>query len=150
MFGLVPFNRRTNNIAARNDPFDLTDVFDDFFNDSFMPAFFTSSHPIKADIRETDKELIIEADMPGVKKEDIRLDLRDGVLTIGVEHNEQTNEEKENYIRKERRYGSYSRSFHVDGVNQENVTAKYDDGVLTVNLPKVEEQKPKSHRIDIQ
>jgi len=86
MFGLVPFNRRTNNIAARNDPFDLTDVFDDFFNDSFMPAFFTSSHPIKADIRETDKELIIEADMPGVKKEDIRLDLRDGVLTIGVEH----------------------------------------------------------------
>lgn len=150
MFGLVPFNRRTNNIAARNDPFDLTDVFDDFFGDSFMPAFFTSSNPIKADIRETDKEFIIEADMPGVKKEDIRLDLRDGALTIGVEQNEQRNEEKENYIRKERRYGSYSRTFNVDGVNQENVTAKYDDGVLTVMLPKAEEQKPKSHKIDIQ
>lgn len=150
MFGLVPFNRRTNNIAARNDPFDLTDVFDDFFGDSFMPAFFTSSHPIKADIRETDKEFIIEADMPGVKKEDIRLDLRDGALTIGVEQNEQRNEEKDNYIRKERRYGSYSRTFNVDGVNQENVTAKYDDGVLTVKLPKAEEQKPKSHKIDIQ
>ena len=150
MFGLVPFNRRANNIAVRNDPFDLANVFDDFFSDSFMPAFFTSANPIKADVRETDKEFIVEADMPGVKKEDIRLDLRDGVLTIGVEHNEQTNEEKENYIRKERRYGSYSRTFHVDGVNQENVSAKYNDGVLTVNLPKVEEEKPKSHKIDIQ
>jgi len=150
MFGLVPFNRRTNDIATRSDPFELTNIFDDFFNDSFMPAFFTSPNPIKADVRETDKEFVIEADMPGVKKEDIRLDLRDGVLTIGVEHNEQTDEKKENYIRKERRYGSYSRTFHLDGVKQENVTAKYNDGVLTVSLPKVEEQKPKSHRIDIQ
>jgi len=150
MFGLVPFNRRTNDIATRNDPFDLASVFDDFFNDSFMPAFFTSSHPIKADIRETDKEFIVEADMPGVKKEDIRLDLRDGVLTIAVEQKEQVNEEKENYIRKERRYGSYSRTFHVDGVKQDDISAKYNDGVLTVNLPKAEEQKSKSHRIDIQ
>ena len=150
MFGLIPFNRRTNDIATRNDPFDLTSVFDDFFNDSFAPAFFTSAQSIRADIRETDKEFVIEADMPGVKKEDIKLDLRDGVLTIGVEHNEQTDEKRENYIRKERRYGSYCRSFRVDGVRQENVSAKYSDGVLTVNLPKTEEEKPKTHRIDIQ
>lgn len=150
MFGLIPFNRRANDIAARNDPFDLASVFDNFFNDSFTPSFFTSAHPIKADIRETDKEFVIEADMPGVKKEDIRLELRDGVLTIGIEHNEQVDENRENYIRKERRYGSYSRTFHVDGVRQENVTAKYNDGVLTVNLPKAEEGKPKSHRIDVQ
>lgn len=150
MFGLIPFNRRTNEIERSNDPFDLTNVFDDFFNDSFMPAFFTTAQPIKADIRETDKEYIIEADMPGAKKEDIRLDLRDGVLTISVEHNEQKDEKGENYIRKERKYGSYSRTFRMDGVKQENVTAKYNDGVLTVSLPKTEETKPKSHRIDIQ
>ena len=150
MFGLVPFSRRTNGIATRNDFFNLTNVFEDFFNDSFMPTFFTSIHPIKTDVRETDKEFVIEADMPGVKKEDIRLDLRDGVLTISVEHNEQVNEEKDNYVRKERRYGSHSRSFHVDNVRQENITAKYNDGVLTVNLPKSEEIKPKSHRIDVQ
>ena len=150
MFGLIPYNRRTNEIESRNDPFELGSVFDDFFNDPFMPAFFTSANPIKADIRETDKEYIIEADMPGVKKEDIRLELRDGVLTIGVEHNEQKDEKRENYIRKERKYGSYSRTFHTEGVNQEDVTAKYNDGVLTVNLPKTEESKPKSNRINIQ
>ena len=150
MFGMIPFSRRTNELATRNDPFDLSNVFDNFFNDSFAPALFTAGNTIKADIRETEKEFIIEADMPGVKKEDIRLELKDGVLTLGVEHNEQVNEEKDNYIRKERRYGSYSRCFHVDGVKQENISAKYNDGVLIVNLPKAEEAKPKSHKIDIQ
>ena len=71
------------------------------------------------------------------------------MLTIGVEHNEQIDEKRENYIRKERRYGSYCRSFSVDGVKQENVKAKYSGGVLTVHLPKTEEEKPKTHRIDI-
>lgn len=150
MFGLVPFSRRSNDIATRNDPFDFESIFDNFFSDSFAPAFFRTGHPIKADIRETEKEYILEADMPGVRKEDIRLDLRDGILTVGVEHDENVDEKRDNYIRKERRYGSYCRSFNVDGVNQENVTAKYNDGVLTVSLPKSEEQKPKTHRIDIQ
>lgn len=144
MFGLVPFNRRANDLTVKNDVFDL---FEDFFNEPF--GFFTSAHPIKADVRETDREYIVEADMPGVKKEDIRLELYDGILTIGVEHNEQTDENRENYIRKERRYGSYSRSFQVDGVKQEDVTAKYNDGVLTVNLPKSAEGKPRTHKIEI-
>ena len=149
MFGLVPFGRRANEIASR-DPFDIASVFEDFFNDSFTPAFFSTGHSMRADIRETDKEYIIEADMPGVKKEDNKLELRDGVLTVGVEQNEQSEDKRENYIRKERKYGSYCRSFRVDGVKQENVSAKYNDGVLTVNLPKTEEDKPKSHRIDVQ
>jgi HSP20 family protein len=144
MFGLVPFNRRANDLTVKNDVFDL---FEDFFNEPF--GFVASAHPIKADVRETDREYIVEADMPGVRKEDIRLELYDGILTIGVEHNEQTDEQRENYIRKERRYGSCSRNFQVDGVKQEDVTAKYNDGVLTVNLPKSAEGKPKTHRIDI-
>lgn len=144
MFGLVPFNRRSNDLTVKNDVFDL---FEDFFNEPF--GFFASAHPIKADVRETDKEYIVEADMPGVRKEDIRLELNDGILTVGVEHNEQTEENREDYIRKERRYGSYSRSFQVDGVKQEDVTAKYSDGVLSVNLPKSEERKPITHKIDI-
>lgn len=149
MFGLVPFSRRTSDLARRNNTFSLENFFDDFFDDSFTTGFFTTAHPIKADVRENDKEYIVEADMPGVRKEDIRLELKDGVLTLGVEHKEEVNEEKDNYIRKERKYGSYSRSFSVDGVEQENVYAKYNDGVLTVTLPKSEEVKPKTHRIDI-
>ena len=148
MFGLVPFSRK-NGLSARNDFLDLNSFFDNFFNDSFTTGFFQASHPIKADIRETEKEYLIEADMPGVKKEDIMLELRDGVLTVGIERNEESEDKRENYIRKERRYGSYCRSFQVDGVNQENVTAAYKDGVLTVKLPKSEEAKPKTHRIDI-
>ncbi|NMA32989.1 MAG: Hsp20/alpha crystallin family protein [Clostridiaceae bacterium] len=147
MFGLVPFNRR-NSVSSRKDFFGLDSFFDNFFNDSFA-GFFTAVNPIRADIRETDKEYIIEADLPGVRKEDIRLELADGVLTLGVEHNEQIDEERDNYIRKERRYGSYCRSFRVDGVKEDNVTAKYENGVLTIKLPKTEEAKPKSHRIDI-
>lgn len=149
MFGIVPFGKRTNDIASRNSIFDIGGVFDEFFNEPFATGFFTAANPIKADIRETDKEYIIEADMPGVRKEDIRLELRDGVLTLGVEHNEQVDEKRENYIRKERRYGSYCRSFSVDNVRQEDVNANYSNGVLTVNLPKSAEDKPKTHRINI-
>lgn len=150
MFGLVPFSRRNGDIAKRNDFWDLRNVMDEFFNDSFVPTFFASGHPLKADIRETEKEYIIDAEMPGVKKEDIKLDLRDDVLTIAVEHNEERKEERDNYLRKERRYGSYSRSFCVENVQQEAVTAKYNNGVLTVVLPKAEDRKPKGHTIDIQ
>ena len=81
MFGLVPFNRR-NGLSARRDLFNLDNFFDNFFSDSFA-GFFTAAHPIKADVKETDKEYIIEADMPGVKKEDIRFELENGVLTLG-------------------------------------------------------------------
>ena len=147
MFGLVPFNRR-NGLASRRDFFSIDNFFDSFFNDSFA-GFFTAVNPIRADIRETEKEYIIEADLPGVRKEDIRLELEDGVLTLGVEQNEQIDEERENYIRRERRYGSYCRSFRVDGVKEDKVTAKYENGVLTVKLPKSEVSKPKTHRIDI-
>jgi len=149
MFGLVPFRRRNDDLSIRS-PFDLVSAFDDFFNDMFTPAFFAPYNPIRADISETDKEYIIEADMPGARKEDIRIELKDDILTIGVEHKEENDIRKDNYVRRERRYGSYCRSFRVDGVNQEKVTASYKDGVLKVVLPKLVESKPNSRRIEIQ
>jgi HSP20 family protein len=88
--------------------------------------------------------------MPGVKKEDIKLELRDDILTLAVEHSEQVNEEKGNYIRRERKYGSYSRSFRLGNVNNEAVSAKYNDGVLSVTIPKAEPEKARSNRIEIQ
>jgi len=150
MFGLTPYNRRNNGLVRRDDFFDMRSIFDDFFNDAFLPTWFNSNNPMKADVKETEKEYIIEAEMPGVNKEDIRLELKDDVLTVGVEHNEQTNEEKDNYIRRERRYGSFSRSFRVDNVKNEDVTAKYTDGILTVIVPKAEPGKEKNRKIEIQ
>ncbi len=150
MFGLTPYNRKTNGISRRNEIFDLRNVFEDFFNDSFFTGAFTAANPLRADIRETDGEFIIEADIPGAKKEDIKLDLRDDTLTISVEHNNEVKEEAENYIRKERRYGSYSRSFYVENIKNEEVSAKYENGLLTVKLPKDEKKKSSGNRIEIQ
>lgn len=150
MFGLVPFGRRNGEIARKGDIDDLRSVFDDFFNDSFLTGFTSAGAPIRADIRETEKEYIIEAEIPGVNKGDIKLELRDDILTISTERREETNEERNNYIRKERRYGSYSRSFHVENVKNEETAAKYDNGVLTVTLPKLENARIGKHNIEIQ
>lgn len=150
MFGLTPWNRKGNEIARRSDPFDLRSVFDNFFDDAFLPSVFASAHPIKTDIRETEKEYVVEAEIPGASKEDIKLDLRDDMLTISVERNEQVNEENDRFIRRERRFGSYSRSFYVENVKHEGVTAKYENGILKVTLPKAEEGRERKHTIDIQ
>jgi len=145
MFGLVPF--RNNKISDRGNFFDVPSIFNDFFNDSVFG--FGDFHSIRADIKENEKEYIIEAEIPGVKKEDIKLDLRDDRLTISVERSEETKEERSNYIRRERRYGSISRSFYVENVKNEDVTAKYENGILSIVLPKSETKKPNS-RIQIQ
>lgn len=149
MFALAPFNRRGSSVARRNDFFDLDNMFDDFFSNAFIPTFFREN-PIRADIRETDKEYIVEAEIPGAKKEDIKLELRDDILTIAVERDEQLKEERDNFIRRERRFESCSRSFRLDNIRNEGVKAKYKDGILTVNIPKAEEGKPKSNRIEIE
>lgn len=149
MFGLTPFNRRENGLMRR-DPWGIRSIFEDFFDDVFFPGFFPAGNPIRADIRETDKEYIIEAEVPGARKEDIRIDLKDDVLTISVQRNEVINEERENYIRRERRYGTCSRSFYVDNIRPDDVKAKYNDGILTIILPKAESRKSSGRRIDIQ
>ncbi|MCX8131244.1 MAG: Hsp20/alpha crystallin family protein [Clostridia bacterium] len=150
MFGMTPYNRKNHGIARSNSVWDLRSVFDNFFNDPFFSQFSGSGHPIRADISENEKEYIVDAEIPGVQKEDIKLDLRDDVLTISVEHNEQVNEERDNFIRRERRTGSFSRSFYVENVRNEAVTAKYNNGILTITLPKQEGKKESRHNIEIQ
>jgi HSP20 family protein len=105
---------------------------------------------IRADIKENEKELIVESEMPGVKKEDVVVELRDNTLTISAEMNSETNEETEKYVRRERRRGSYSRRFYVEDVDSAGVKADYKDGVLKITLPKAKPAAPESYRIDIQ
>ena len=150
MYGMIPFGRRHNDLSRGNDIRDLRNLFDSFFEEGLMPAFFTAGNGMKTDVRETEKEYVVEAELPGVKKEDIRLDLRDELLTVSVERREESNEERSNYIRRERKYGSVSRSFHVENINHEAVTAKYSDGILTITLPKLAEGKERKHNIEIQ
>jgi HSP20 family protein len=101
------------------------------------------------DITETDQAYLVRAELPGVKKDDLQITINDGVLTINAE-TRQESEAKENgrLIRQERRYGKFVRSMRLgNDVDENNVSADYRDGVLSLTLPKAEEVKPR--RIDV-
>ena len=117
-------------------------LFDDFFTD---PVFnMTTTNRMSTDIKEKDNGYELAMEVPGFDKEDLKLDLEDGYLTVSAEHNK-TNEEKDNeghLIRQERYYGSTKRSFYVgDKVTKDDIQAKYDKGVLSVFVPKKEVKK---------
>lgn len=149
MFGLIPY-RRNLGLGKRDSLWDIDSFIESFFNDSFVPAFFAPVNPMRADIRETDKEYIIDVEIPGVKKEDIKIDIKDDILNVSVEKNEEIREERKDFIRRERRYGSCSRSFNISGTKQDKIKAKYADGILTITLPKAEEAKENRRTIDIE
>lgn len=149
--GLVPSSRRRGSVGRRpGSIWDMRDMFEEFFGESFLPAFFTGDAGMKADIRETDKEYIVEVEVPGVRKEDVKVDYSDGRLTVAVETNEIINEEGKNYIRKERRYGSRARSFLFDDVKEDAIKAKFENGVLVLTLPKMEGTRVNSRKIEIE
>ena len=142
MFGMIPFERNDDNF------FDLFDNFErKFFGNSSaaLPDFRT-------DIRDAGDRFVLEAELPGFSKEDIKLDVKDGILTISAQHSENKDEkdDKGSYIRRERRYGSFTRSFDVTGVDEEHITASYNNGVLELNLPKAVPVVPEAKRIAIE
>jgi HSP20 family protein len=151
MFGLTPFRRKNEIVPHSRDIFDNIDtMFENFLNDSFFPSLYKNSNYMKVDIKEKENEYIVEAELPGVNKEQINIDVRNDRLTISVEQREEINEEKHNYIRRERRYGSMSRSFMVENVDEEKIKASLKNGVLTIILPKKEPNKPLGRRIEIE
>lgn len=116
------------------DPF--YDDFDDFFR--FPKEYSQKQNMMRTDIKEHDNSYELDVELPGVKKEDIDLSLHDGYLTVSYEHKEdKETKEKGKVIRRERFYGSSSRSFYVgDDIKEEDIEASYDNGVLTLNVPK--------------
>ena len=133
-----------------------TGRFDDFFN--MMDNFFNEGSPLnkglvnqsfKVDVRESDTQYCVEAELPGVKKEEIRLDLEDGRLTIAVTREESTSEEKGNYIHRERRMGTMQRVLYLEDAVSEGIKAVFQDGVLEITVPKTT-QPAKKTRIDIE
>ena len=139
MFGMIPFERNDN----------LFNVFDNFERN-----FFGGSNAVAAfrtDIRDEGDKFVLEAELPGFKKEEIKLDLKDNILTVSAEHTENSDEKdkKGNYIRRERRYGSFTRSFDVSGIQEDQISAAYKDGVLELELPKAQPAAPVSRQIEI-
>ncbi|MGM0436947.1 MAG: Hsp20/alpha crystallin family protein [Bacillota bacterium] len=146
MFDLVPFrNRRRGEVEEREeDPFNS--LVNEFFSDAFN-ALDTKS--FKTDVKETDENYIIESELPGLSKDDINIEITDDYLTISAQNEEKIEEENENYIRRERRTGSFQRVFQIDNVKEEEIDAKYENGILEVTLPKKEKKTPKKKTIDI-
>ncbi len=146
MFGITPYRGWQRGMPRRFDW-----GFDRMFN-AMLEEFDDKSsyYPLRVDIKEKNKEYLLEAEIPGANKEEIYLKIKDDILTIAVEKKEEINEEKENYIRQERRYGSFKRSFYVEDVDQEKIKAKFKNGVLQVKLPKKESAPQKENRIPIE
>ena len=122
-------------------------AFSGMFGSSGGRGFALTPH---MDVTETDKEIVVEAELPGIDEKDVSLALQDGVLTIGGEKKHEVDEEKENYRMMERRYGSFKRSVQLpDTVDEDKVEATFNNGVLKVSLPKRPEAIGKQREIPI-
>ena len=135
-------------------------LFDDFFTTRPFPAlprmpdFSTIADKgdlmPNVDVTEEDDKIMVTAELPGMKEEDVDLTLKDGVLTLKGEKKSETDEEKDNVHMKERRYGSFMRSFRLPkSIDEEAAEALFEDGVLKVTLPKRPEEAPEEKKIKI-
>ena len=106
--------------------------------------------PLRVDIREDDSKLVIKADIPGMEQKDINVNVDNGQLTISGERKFDDKENQDQYHRVERRFGSFSRSFQLgNATDVKNINAAYNNGVLEVTLPKLDEAKPRTIQVQI-
>lgn len=119
-------------------------LFDGLFGDLDGDGNYVTSWSPRADVIENSESYVIKAELPGVNKNDVKITLRENVLTIKGEKKHEKEEKDHNLHRVERSYGSFERSFSLpSNVKSDKIDAAYKDGVLTVTLPKAEEAKPK-------
>ena len=145
MFELIPFDRRGSRVSVY-DPFRMIDELErSFFNNNTHPAVSA----FRTDVTDTGDAFVLDAELPGFKKEDIKIDVENDCLTISAERKLDEEEKQKNYIKRERFYGSFSRSFDVSGVNVDGIEAAYSDGVLKLTMPKKVETVPASRRLEI-
>lgn len=139
---LMRYNRPNDELMSKR----FSDIMDEFFNEAVSARRnnFTPS----IDISETDNQFLISAELPGMKKEDINIDLENSRLTISGERSFKKEEEGKKFHRVETRYGSFNRSFQLpDNVDAESIEASYEDGLLNISIDKDEEKVKKQIEI---
>ena len=127
-------------------------TFQDFFNEDFFPVFPKNTGTLPSvNIREDDKAFYLELAVPGMNKNDLKIELKDEVLTISSEHKEEKEDNAEGYKRKEFSYNSFCRSFYLpEDIDSDKIDANYKDGILNVEIPKKEvEKKTRSKEVKI-
>jgi HSP20 family protein len=141
MFDLMPFGRSNSNVFGY-----LDDLENNFFGDLSVNA-----SQFRTDIEDKGDHLEMKADLPGFDKNEIKIGIKDDILSISAEHSEESEDkdEEKNYVRRERKYGAFSRSFDVTGIDQTKIDAEYKDGVLSLELPKETPKEPESTQIEI-
>lgn len=145
MANLVPFGGRSRSLMGADDFYNMIDNF--FSEPWFMGRYGRDT--FKVDVQQTDNEYLIEAELPGVNREEVKLELSDGNLQIAVTREENVNEENRDYIHRERRYSSMSRGIYLPDAVKEGIRAKLDNGVLRVSVPR-NKKADNSKRIEIE
>lgn len=139
-------NHNENGLAHRN----WSNWIDDFFGIETVPSTFVNTGMTlpKVNIKETKDEYFVDIAVPGMKKSDFNIDLDNEVLTISAEVKSEEKNENENFTRREFGYTSFKRTFTLpDTIDDSKIKAAYEDGILSINLPKREEAKPKPSRV---
>ena len=127
----------------------LNRLFSDFFGRATQEQTLTTWAPA-VDIYEGENELVVKADLPDVKPEELDIRVENNILTIRGERKFEKKVDEKNYLRVERAYGSFARSFSLaNTVNTDAIKADYKDGVLTLSVPKREEAKPKQIKVNV-
>ena len=144
MFELIPFDRRNHRVSVY-DPFRAFDEMERAFFGTQQPSVLS----FRTDVSDTGDAFKLEAELPGFKKEDIKIDIENDCLTITAERKADEEEKQKNFIKRERFYGSFSRSFDVSGVNVDGIEAAYNDGILKLTMPKKVETVPPTRRLEI-
>lgn len=155
MFDLVPWRRRDVKVAPEWSPVDLWREVDNLF-DRFLGDMGWSERAMRRqfapalDISETDEEVVVRAELPGVDPKDVDINLTGSLLTIKGEKKDEKEEKGRSFHRIERSYGSFTRSFQLPcEVEEEKAKAMYKNGVLDLRLPKTEQAKKKSVKIEV-
>ncbi|WP_163340213.1 Hsp20/alpha crystallin family protein [Desulfopila sp. IMCC35008] len=150
---MVHYNPRRNKMQCKENNIDK--LFDGFFNDFSAPFFGhnmmtekDTANGLQVDIYEKDNIIVVDADMPGITKEDIKLDVKGKLVTLGYERKDENEVKDEHLYRKEKRYGKFERTFSMPfEIDADKVTAKYDNGVLKLEIEKPEKQQKKQIEI---
>ena len=130
---------------------DMDSMIHSLFNTDWnFPARNTQNWSPAVDVKETDNSLVLTADIPGLTKKDIKVNVANGKLSISGERTYETDQENDNYHYRERRFGTFDRSFKLpDTVDEDNISASFKNGILSIQLPKHEVEMPKDRLIKI-